>query len=130
MEKIKVRDRDHLITIVNRSAVNADLNHLDVSEVTSMHGLFHGSLFNGNISEWDVSNVTDMGYMFYFSKFNGDISKWDVSNVRNMSCMFYESKFDGDISKWKIINADMRTMIHSSVLETKYDLVTTFQAKE
>ena len=130
MEKVKVRGRDHLLSIVNESAINADLNYLDVSEVTNMHGLFHGTLFNGNISEWDVSNVTDMGYMFYHSKFNGDISNWNVSNVRDMRCMFYESKFSGDLSKWKIINADMRTMLRYSVLETKYNLVTTFLAKE
>ena len=38
--------------------------------------------FNSDISNWDVSNVTNMNFMFHGSKFNGDISKWDVSNVQ------------------------------------------------
>ncbi len=59
----------------------ADLNHLDVSEVTSMWGIFSKSKFNGDISNWDVSNVWTMEFMFSDSPFNGNISKWDVGNV-------------------------------------------------
>jgi len=63
---------------IARLGVNADLNHIDVSD------------------------VTDMSYMFLDSCFNGDISKWDVSNVKNMRGMFSGSQFNGDISQWKI----------------------------
>ena len=90
---------------IEKYGPNADLNHIDVSRVTNMGGMFKESQFNGDISNWDVSNVTDMSYMFCKSKFNGDISNWDVSNVTDMESMFYDSKFNGDISNWKFNEA-------------------------
>ena len=75
-------------------------NEIFTGQVTSMHGMFHGSAFNGDISNWDTSSVTDMSKMFHGSAFNGDISNWDTSNVTNMSGMFERSVFNGDISNW------------------------------
>jgi len=87
---------------IKRLGNNANLNHIDVSNVTKMDRMFQGVKFNGDISKWDVSNVTSMVAMFRGAKFNGDISKWDVSNVENMVTMFYNSEFNGDISKWNV----------------------------
>ena len=82
-----------------------DLNHLDVSEVTSLNGVFAGSKFNGDISKWDTSNVKTMNKMFAKSRFNGDISKWNVGHVEDFGAMFEKSMFNSDISEWKPNNA-------------------------
>ena len=73
---------------VESLGVDANLNFIDVSNVTNMSRLFEDSKFTGDISHWNVSNVTDMSYMFAGSSFNGDISYWNVSKVTDMSYMF------------------------------------------
>ena len=110
------KTRNELYDLVNKlieeRGSNTDLNDIDTSEITDMHGIFYGSGFNGDISKWDVNNVKDMGAMFAYSKFNGDISSWDVSNVTNMNQMFYNSAFNGDISDWNVINTNMFSMFN------------------
>ena len=69
-QTVVVSTKQELMEIIKSSPVDADLNYLDVSNVTDMSGLFVTSEFNGNISKWNVSNVTNMKDMFYESKFN------------------------------------------------------------
>jgi surface protein len=97
---------DNIKEVVNQEITrlgnNADLNHLEVFNVTNMRELFSESEFNGNISKWDVSNVTNMVGMFHAAKFNGDISEWDMKSSIDISGMFINSDFNGDISNWNV----------------------------
>ena len=83
---------------LDRLGHDADLNHIDVSEITSMYSVFScfdydlGPKYNDlnpDITRWNVSNVQNMNYMFYECKsFNQDLSKWDVSNVKYIDFIF------------------------------------------
>ena len=67
---------------IKRLGNNADLNHIDVSQVTDMSYLFEESEFNGDISNWDVSNVTNMRAMFDHSTLKeADNLPWDEEIV-------------------------------------------------
>ena len=76
---------------IERLGSHADLNHIDLSEVTDLSSLFTDLDFDGDISKWDVSHITDMSHMFERSNFNGDISNWDVRNVRKHDGCFDDS---------------------------------------
>lgn len=111
--KIHPQSRKELRSILeqelDRQGPDADLNHIDVSQVTDMSWLFN-ELNPGNIKidKWDVSNVTNMSWMFSFcKKFNADLSSWGsrVSNVTTMQSMFLGcEEFDCDLSDWNVSN--------------------------
>ena len=97
----------------------SDLSHWDVSNVTNMSGMFANAGGLSGISNWDVSNVEDMSSMFIgaYNILENDISDWDVSNVTNMSEMFRVSPtIEGmDLSNWNVSNVkDMSGMFRDS----------------
>jgi hypothetical protein len=95
--------RQIIVQEINKYGNSADLNHIDVKNVTNMKNLFSRELkkFDGDISKWDVSNVTNMKNMFFHSSFDGDITNWNVSKVINMEYMFDHSIIS-HIPKWYI----------------------------
>ena len=101
-----ITDMSFLFLNINVIIDNIDLSNWDVSNVTTMEGLFNNcKKFNCDLSKWDVSNVKDMSYMFYnCGNFDCDLSNWDVSNVTNMYTMFEGcSKFKGKgLENWDV----------------------------
>jgi surface protein len=88
---------------------NADLNDINVSEITDMNHLFAKlDPHDINISKWDVSNVTNTSFMFFFCEnFNCNLSELDVSKVTNMQAMFTGChKLDTDLNKWDVSNVE------------------------
>lgn len=90
-------------------SILARVQYACTTKVTNMDALFAGDLtmnpFNGDISSWDVSNVTSMRGMFFHSAFNKPIGVWDVSKVTDMSSMFEAAlDFNQDLSGWSVAN--------------------------
>ena len=93
--------------LIEERGNDADLNDIDTSLITNMDSLFQGitTLANVDISQWDVSNVTSMDGMFFSKKnFDCDLSEWDVSNVENMGSMFMDcDNFTGKgLKHWNV----------------------------
>ncbi len=80
----KAKLQEKIKRAIAENGKNADLNHINTSDVTDMSKLFRFSTFNGDISKWDTSSVTDMRYMFSgATAFNQSLNSWDVSKVTN-----------------------------------------------
>lgn len=90
--KTKFELRNLLSELIRERGENANLNDIDVSELTDFSKCFlhlNVDFANIDISQWNVSNAKDMSHMFDCQiRFNCDLSKWDVSNVENMKYMF------------------------------------------
>lgn len=72
---------------------NVDLSGCNLSNVTSMSGMFRNAQIGTlNLSGLDLSNVTNMYDMFSNAQIGTlDLTGVKLLNVENMSCMFYEA---------------------------------------
>ena len=125
-EQLKIQGPDANLNIIDVSEItsmqtlfwklnpgNIDISNWNVSKVRNMSGMFDGcEKFNSDLSRWNVKNVKYMNYMFYgCKKFNSDLSKWNVSNVEDMSSMFRGcEKFNSDLSKWNVSKVEVADM--------------------
>ena len=93
---------------INRLGVNADLNHIDISECTQLNSIFPNTGFCGDVSKWNTENIEHMQFTFYkCAKFNGDLSNWSTGKVISMQGMFCEcAKFNQDITRWNVSNVE------------------------
>jgi len=80
---------------IKKYGKEADLNYIDVSEVTDMISAFKDVDFDGDISEWDVRGVVFFSGMFKGSTFNGDLSMWEPVKLHYNYSMFENSPYTG-----------------------------------
>lgn len=117
-------------TEIEKEGPNVNLAFIDTSQIVNMDNLFNPvnnpftEDFNGDLSIWDVSQVTSMDGMFRgAAEFNQDIGSWDVGNVTNMHQMFYQaSKFNQDLGSWEVGNVDNMTGMFIGAVEFNQDL--------
>jgi len=116
---IRPKSKDELKDIIKdelkRQGPDADLNHIDTSEITDMTYLFEKlDIRNIKINQWNTSNVTKMhGTFLSCNEFVGDgLETWDTSNVTDMISMFGGCKnLNPDLSGWDVSNVtDMISM--------------------
>ena len=115
---IVANDTHHLSELIAREmwehGPKCDLNHIDVSRLTSFNAVFRHRDFNGDISKWDMRRATDVTEMFQCSQFNGDISEWNTAKIEKADAMFEASQFKGDVSKWDTSSLRIATHMFSS----------------
>ena len=144
---VKATDKtigDIVLDGIAKFGPEADLNYIDVSEVTQFRTLFSNSRTSGlfmrlkkehgwktymtdrispDLSRWDVSNAVDMLGMFYYCRgFDSDLSQWDVSNVKTTRNMFHSCfKFNQDLSMWNLENVEDVTGMFNSCISLNQD---------
>lgn len=111
---IKPHSKEELQEILKKRIANdsdADLNDIDVTNITNMSELFSGLGFdyrekigNIDISEWDMSLVENTYAMFRgCSNFNCNLSDWKLNKVVNAEQMFSGcTTFNSDVSNWNL----------------------------
>jgi len=106
------------------SGSNQNISSWDVSNVTSMQGIFSdATAFNQPLDNWDVSSVTNMRAMFYgATSFNQPLDSWDVSNDVNMFQMFYgATSFNQPLNSWDVSNVNSSNMNSMFVNATSFN---------
>lgn len=108
------------------SNFNQNLEHWDMSKVTSIKGMFAGcSNYNQPLNGWNLINVTDMTKaLSRCSIFNQPLNNWKVDNVIAMANFAeYTTAFNQDLSGWcvsKILTQPTNFAINSALTPEHY----------
>lgn len=102
---------------VSSSVETIDVTGWDLSNTTSLNGIFYNSQGLKNIiglDTWDTSNITDISSMFSWccALENVDITNFDTSNVTTISYLLYHSE--------SITTLDLSTLDLDNVSNTNY----------
>lgn len=102
-----------------------DVSRWDVSKCENMEGMFSRcNIENIDLSKWNVGNVQDFGQMFDGCRFfNSDITNWDVSSAIWVNAMFAGCKsFNQDIRKWNTEKLEDAHFMFQNAISFSYDL--------
>ena len=113
---------DAFMFLMNMQSVTNDTP--DLSNCTSLRGMFAHSRFNSNINNWDVSNITDMSLMFFQAQdFDQSLNSWNVSGVQYFNSMFnHATAFNGDISNWNLLSASNLNNLFNNATRFNQDI--------
>ena len=111
---IKAEDktiRNIVLSEISRLGYDADLNHIDTSNVTTFyyetHPLFPEK-FCGDVSKWNVGNCITFTGMFYKCKdFNGYLNDWNMGMAETVASMFRGCEnFNQPLDQWQFESID------------------------
>lgn len=92
---------------IKRLGKGADLNHIDVSEVTNMTNLFEDTGFYGDVSKWDVSRVEEKEGMFIGCPIP-ETNKPAAFQKGSRQIKIFDNK---GVSDWKQLEVDVNRFI-------------------
>lgn len=110
-----------------------DLNDIDISNISSLDGLFKNTnVRTVNISDWDVSNVDNCEYMFgncTSLKFV-DMKNWKPNKLIGVKDMFLYCRSFGtgsnvDVSNWKENDLNMKilTNLYAEAINPENEII-------
>jgi hypothetical protein len=95
--------RDYIQSLENGTGEEFDLEHVDISKLNTLAGVFINTNKRYDVSSWNVSHIQRFDGCFMRSHFNEPLSSWDVSSAVSLKNMFaYNQAFNQPLDNWDI----------------------------